>query len=60
MLYNSQATSPVTRQLRSLASAHHIPVVSVTETMPAGATYQSWQLGQLRALVAALAPAGAT
>jgi hypothetical protein len=32
----------------------------VTETMPAGATYQSWQLGQLRALVAALAPAGAT
>lgn len=56
LLYNEQATSPVTSQLQSLAHSAGIPVVPVTETMPTGATFESWQLGQVNALIAALAP----
>jgi zinc/manganese transport system substrate-binding protein len=52
LLYNEQATSPVTAQLQSLAHSVGIPVVPVTETMPLHNTFESWQL---RALSAALA-----
>jgi zinc/manganese transport system substrate-binding protein len=55
LLYNEQATSPVTAQLQSLAHSVGIPVVPVTETMPLHNTFESWQLGQVRALSAALA-----
>jgi zinc/manganese transport system substrate-binding protein len=55
LLYNSQAVSPITAQLRSAARAAGIPVVPVTETLPPGLTFQQWQLGQARALAAALA-----
>ena len=55
LLYNVQAVTPVTAQMRALARTHGIPVVGVSETMPAGAsTYQQWQLSQLRALLHAL------
>jgi zinc/manganese transport system substrate-binding protein len=36
-----------------------VPTVSVTETQPAGTTYQTWMLSQLDALGAALAKGGA-
>jgi len=55
LLYNVQTVTPVTTQIRSLARQHHIPVVGVSETMPAGvATYQRWQQSQLTALLHAL------
>lgn len=54
LLYNEQATSPVTASLQSLARSDGIPVVAVTETLPRGATFESWQLGQVDALIAAL------
>jgi zinc/manganese transport system substrate-binding protein len=54
LLYNSQAVSPITQRLRSLADAHGVAVVPVTETLPRGLTYQQWQLRQLRALREAL------
>lgn len=54
LLYNSQAASPITTRLRAAAAAG-IGVVPVTETLPAGRTFQQWQLGQARALAAALA-----
>jgi zinc/manganese transport system substrate-binding protein len=55
LLYNVQTVTPVTTQIRSLARQHHIPVVGVSETMPAGvATYQQWQESQLTALLHAL------
>lgn len=55
LLYNSQATSPVTQNIRDLAQQHRIPVIGVSETLPSGAgNYQSWQLGQLSALLKAL------
>jgi zinc/manganese transport system substrate-binding protein len=55
LLYNSQAVSPITARVRSAAHAAGVPVVPVTETLPSGETYQSWQLRQVRALAAALA-----
>jgi zinc/manganese transport system substrate-binding protein len=55
LLYNSQTVTPVTTQIRTLARQHGIPVVGVSETMPAGvATYQQWQQRQLSALLHAL------
>jgi zinc/manganese transport system substrate-binding protein len=56
LLYNEQATSPITAQLQALAKANQIPVVPVTETMPTADSFESWQLGQVRAIAAALAP----
>jgi zinc/manganese transport system substrate-binding protein len=55
LLYNEQATSPVTAQLQSLAASNNIPVVPVTETMPPNDSFESWQLGQIDAMTAALA-----
>lgn len=55
LLYNSQATSPTTAHLKTLAQQYNIPVVGVTETIPAQfATYQAWQSSQLDALQHAL------
>jgi zinc/manganese transport system substrate-binding protein len=54
LLYNSQATSPVTDRMRELAARNRIPVVAVTETLPPGMSFQEWQLGQVRALARAL------
>jgi zinc/manganese transport system substrate-binding protein len=55
VLYNAQATSPVTQHVRDLAAGAGIPVVAVTETQPRDApSYQAWQRGQLEALLAAL------
>jgi zinc/manganese transport system substrate-binding protein len=55
LLYNAQATSPVTQQERALARQSGIPVVPVTETMPpAYRSYQAWQLAQATALPDAL------
>lgn len=54
LLYNSQATSPITEQLQSIAEEERIPIVPVTETLPHGQTFESWQLKQIAALRAAL------
>lgn len=54
LLYNVQAVTPVTSQMRALAKQHRIPVVGVSETMPGRATYQHWQLAQLTDLLHAL------
>ncbi|HEY5171088.1 MAG TPA: zinc ABC transporter substrate-binding protein [Acidimicrobiia bacterium] len=55
LIYNAQATSPVTQQVRDLARQVGVPVVAVTETQPAGERdYQSWQQHQLQALLTAL------
>jgi zinc/manganese transport system substrate-binding protein len=55
LLYNVQTVTPVTAQIRTLAAQHGIPVVGVSETMPAdAATYQQWQQSQLTHLLRAL------
>jgi zinc/manganese transport system substrate-binding protein len=58
LLYNSQATSPVTETIKSLAGKSGIGVVGVSETMPAGGGYVDWQLAQLNALESAIGGAG--
>jgi zinc/manganese transport system substrate-binding protein len=55
LLYNSQAASPVTESIKKLAAQNGIPVIGVTETMPANEpSYQKWQQDQLNALLGAL------
>ena len=54
MLYNSQADDQAVKRLVGIARAAHVPVVGVTETEPAGKTYEAWMLGQLTALDKAL------
>jgi len=54
LLYNAQAVSPITAQLRSAARRAGIPVVAVRETLPGGLNFQQWQLAQARALAKAL------
>jgi zinc/manganese transport system substrate-binding protein len=55
-VYNRQnATPDVQRQIEE-AKRVGIPVTTITETLvPAGATFQAWQVSQLRSLEAALA-----
>jgi zinc/manganese transport system substrate-binding protein len=55
LLYNDQTVSPITERTRDAARAHGIPVVGVSETLPPRLDFQRWQLGQVRALRAALA-----
>ncbi len=54
LLYNDQAVSPITARVRSAAQSAGIPVVGVTETLPAGETFQQWQLRQIGELRQAL------
>ena len=54
MIYNAQADDQAVKRLVALAKASRIPIVGVSETEPAGKTYQAWMLGQLDALDKAL------
>ncbi len=58
LIYNSQATDPTAKRMRQLAEASGVPVVGVTETEPAGETYQSWMMGVLAAVDRALPKQG--
>jgi zinc/manganese transport system substrate-binding protein len=55
LLYNPQAVSPITAELRSAAQEAGIPVVAVRETLPTGLSFQQWQLAEAGALADALA-----
>lgn len=55
LLYNEQAVSPISSRVQEAARAADIPVVGVTETLPRGETFQSWQLAQATAVAKALA-----
>jgi zinc/manganese transport system substrate-binding protein len=54
LIYNIQTVTPVTTNLQNEATQNNIPIVPVSETMPAGKTYQSWMLDQLNNLEQAL------
>jgi zinc/manganese transport system substrate-binding protein len=57
-IFNSQNSTPDTAALEQKAKANGIPVVAITETLqPASATFQAWQVAQLKALERALARA---
>lgn len=55
LVYNVQTSTDVTDTLRRLAAQQHIPTVGISETLqPVGASFQTWQVQQLRALQQAL------
>lgn len=55
LVANAQTESPATQQVEQAATAAGVPVVEVTETLPAGVTdYVSWQSQQIDALTTAL------
>jgi zinc/manganese transport system substrate-binding protein len=54
LLYNKQAVSPITAHVRAVARAAGVRIVGVTETLPAGHSFQDWQLRQVRELGRAL------
>jgi len=55
-VYNSQNATPDVQRQVDAARAAGIPLVTVTETLtPPGATFQAWQVRQLKDLAAALA-----
>jgi zinc/manganese transport system substrate-binding protein len=54
MLYNAQASEPAVQRLVQMAKDQKMPVVGVSETEPAGSTYQVWMMSQLDALDKAL------
>jgi zinc/manganese transport system substrate-binding protein len=43
LLYNPQTETAVTKQLQDAATRASIPIVTVTETLPEGADYLTWQ-----------------
>jgi zinc/manganese transport system substrate-binding protein len=55
MFYNKQASERVVQHLVNLAGASKVPVVGVTETAPAGLSYQDWMRSELEATEKALA-----
>lgn len=54
LIYNAQTNTPITSKLQRDAQSKNIPIAPVTETMPQGKTYQSWQLDQMNSLEQAL------
>jgi zinc/manganese transport system substrate-binding protein len=54
LAYNEQTSSPVTEKVLSAAKADHIPVVPVTETLPAHTDYLAWMGKNLDAVRSAL------
>jgi zinc/manganese transport system substrate-binding protein len=54
LVYNSQATNPIAVRMQKIAKASQVPVVAVTETEPAGKTYQVWMMSELDAIDRAL------
>jgi zinc/manganese transport system substrate-binding protein len=59
LVYNNQASTSVTTNLKQLAQQRGIPLVGVAETLqPVGSTFQDWQVAQLTALESALSSGG--
>jgi zinc/manganese transport system substrate-binding protein len=55
MVYNEQTVTPITTEMKSIAAAHNVSLVGVTETIqPPGVEFQTWMLGEYLALYNAL------
>ena len=60
LVFNNQTNGSLTSRLRELAEKAGIPVAGVSETLaPADATFEAWQIAQLKKLEDALASAKA-
>lgn len=56
LAYNEQTTGPQTEAVLQAAKANAVPVVPVTETLPAGQDYLTWMDSNVEALARALGP----
>ncbi|MFE9444025.1 metal ABC transporter solute-binding protein, Zn/Mn family [Streptomyces sp. NPDC006602] len=54
LVYNEQTSGPQTEKAKAAAKAAGIPVVPVTETLPAGKDYLGWMTANVDALASAL------
>jgi zinc/manganese transport system substrate-binding protein len=55
LVYNTQTSTPITDNLKQLATKNGIPVVGISETVePTTASFQDWQTRQLNSLQAGL------
>lgn len=54
LIYNSQVSEKLTERMRAVAGTAKVPVIAVTETMPANISFQDWVLGELEAVDKAL------
>jgi len=54
LLYNSQVSEKLTERLLALARKSKVPVIAVTESMPANANFADWILAELDTLDKAL------
>ncbi|MGH6880595.1 metal ABC transporter solute-binding protein, Zn/Mn family [Hypericibacter sp.] len=50
LIYNDQVTDDMTEKLKELAQQSGVGIIGVTETLPAGMTYQSWMMDELTRL----------
>ncbi len=56
LIYNVQSVDPATQTVKQIAQRSSVPVVELTESMPAGTTdFLAWQSGQIGQLERALA-----
>lgn len=59
LIYNTQTEGAIPEQIRAAADSAGVPVVDVTETVPADQpSFESWQTSQLRDLASALGVQG--
>ena len=54
VIFNDQTVTAATRQVRAAAEEAGVPIVSVTETLPAGKDYLTWQADTVQRLADAL------
>ncbi|OII22189.1 ABC transporter substrate-binding protein [Curtobacterium sp. MCBA15_016] len=54
LAYNDQTSSPETEEVKKAADENGVPVVGVTETLPKGEDYVSWQQANIDQVQAAL------
>ena len=54
VVFNEQTVTAVTKQVQAAAQSAGVPIVGVTETLPAGSDYLSWQRATADRLASAL------
>jgi len=54
VIFNDQTVTAATRQVQAAAQEAGVPIVSVTETLPAGVDYLTWQSDTVKRLADAL------
>ncbi len=47
---NTQEINQITKNMMTLAKKDGVPILKVTESMPAGKTYESWMMSQFKQL----------